>query len=476
MSPRFSSLMAGLALPALASACAVGPTYHTPSTPAPAAYRELNGWKPGQPAAPDLQLKWWTVFGDDQLNTLEDQVVISNQTLKASEAAYREARAIVREDQASFFPTVDLSGSGTRTKGAAARTTSGGTVVGGTGTTASNHYTASLGASWEPDVWGRIGRTVEGAKAEATASADDLAAATLSAQAELAIDYLQLREFDEEKRLLDLTIAGYEESLRIAQNRYDIGVNARGDVLQAQSQLATAKAQATDIARQRAISEHAIAVLTGQAPEGLSIAPARWTLKTPDVPVSVPSALLERRPDIAAAERRVAAANAQIGVQTAAYFPDITLSGSYGGSATKLGDIASAPARAWSLGIDLAETVLDFGRRHAAVQASEAVYDEQVANYRQTVLEAFRAVDDNLAATRILADVEQFRQQSSQAADDAERIALNQYRQGIIDQTALIVAQSSARDARISSLSASLDRMTTAVSLIEALGGGWSAH
>lgn len=458
MFPRFA--LCAVALPALIAGCAVGPNYHRPSVATPGSYKGPEGWKQSQPSAPDLSLQWWTVFGDDLLNKLENQVRISNQNLAAAEAAYREARAEVRGDQADYFPTLDVSGSGTRSKAGSLP--------------ASGRYSASAGASWAPDVWGRIRRTVEGAKASAQASADDLASATLSAQAELATDYLQLRELDEEKRLLDATITSDEEALRIAQNKYSAGTNTRGDVSQAQSQLASSKADSTGVARQRAQLEHAIAVLTGQPPEMLSIDPGPWNLKTPDVPVSMPSILLERRPDVASAERRVAAANAQIGVQTAAFFPDFALSGSYGGAAAKIGDVLSAPNRVWSLGLDVSETLLDFGARGARVDQAKAAYDGQVATYRQTVLTAFRDVEDALVAEKVLADVETFRQQSSQAADDAERIALNEYRQGTIDQTTLIVAQNAARDARISSLGASLDRMTNAVSLIQALGGGWS--
>lgn len=441
------------------SACAVGPNYQRPTVETPPAYKETNGWTPAQPATPDIQSDWWALFADDELNRLEQQVLVSNQNLAAAEAAYRQARALVRENVSDLFPTMDANASGDRTHASGATT---------------RRYQANVGATWALDVWGRVRRSIESARANAQASRDDLAAATLSAQSELAVDYIELRVADEQKRLLDATVAGDQESVRIAQNRYNAGVAARGDVASQQAQLAQTQAQAADIERQRAILEHAVAVLIGRPPAAVTIAPAAWSLTPPPVPISVPSTLLQRRPDVAAAERRAASASAQIGVAQAAFFPDITLSGSAGGAASRIADIVSAPNATWSLGAAVAGTLLDFGRRSANESAARGAYQEAVAQYRQTVLTAFQDVEDNLASTRVLEREQTYRDQAAAAANEAERVALNQYRAGVIDQTTLLVAQSTARDARISALQTSSARLTTEVGLIEALGGGWT--
>ncbi len=441
------------------TACAVGPDYHRPSVETPAAFKEANGWTQAQPEAADIQSDWWRLFGDDQLNDLERQVAVSNQNLVAAEAAYRQARALVRENVSDLFPTISANASGARSRQA--------------GVTA-DHYSASVGGTWALDVWGRVRRNIEGARANAQASGDDLAAATLSAQSELAVDYIELRAADEQKRLLDATVAADQESVRIAQNRYNVGVAARGDVASQQSQLAQTQAEAVDLERQRAILEHAVAVLVGRPPAALTITPADWRLTPPSVPVSLPSTLLQRRPDVAAAERRAAAASAQIGVAQSAFFPDITLSASTGGASNALADIVSAPNAVWSVGLALAGTLLDFGGRSANVSAARSGYQQAIAEYRQTVLTAFQGVEDSLASSRVLENEQTYRDAAADAANTAERVALNQYRAGIIDQTTLLVAQSTARDARIAALQVSSQRLTTAVTLIEALGGGWN--
>jgi NodT family efflux transporter outer membrane factor (OMF) lipoprotein len=438
--------------------CASGPAYERPTAPTSASFKEGNGWRPVSPGSPDINSAWWTMFNDPVLDGLEQQVAVSNQNLAASQAAYAQARALVRENVSDLFPTVDANGSADKTD------TNGKTDT---------RYQASVGATWAPDVWGRVRRSVDAAHAQSQASRDDLAAATLSAQSELASDYIQLRALDEQSSLLDSTISGYAETLRVTLNRYNAGVAARGDVSASQSQLATAQAQATDLQRQRATLEHAIAVLIGKPPSELSIAAAPWTLVPPAVPIGVPSALLERRPDIAAAERRAAAASAQVGVARATFFPDITLSASSGGAAGAVADILSAPNRVWSLGATLAETVLDFGKRSASVAAAQGGYDQAVAQYRQSVLVAFQNVEDALAASRVLETEQQYRDDGAAAATEAERVALNQYQAGVIDHTALIVAQNTALTARVSALQVSSQRLTSAVSLIEALGGGW---
>ena len=467
----------------LLASCAVGPNYVRPSAPAPPAYKEAEGWIVAQPADAAPRGDWWTVFNDPVLNQLEAQVEISNQNLAAAEAAYRQARAAVAEQRAALFPTVDLTGSAQRSKSSnvvSFPTTP--TNGGGTGTTttpvvssgARNSFQLAVGASWEPDIWGQIRRQIEEAGAQAQASAADLANARLSAQSTLAVDYISLRADDELKRLLDETVEGYQRSLKIAQNQYNAGITAKSDLLSAQSQLAGAQAQATDVGNQRAQMEHAIAVLTGKAPAELTIAPATsWTLAAPDAPLTVPSALLQRRPDIAAAERAVAAANAQIGVQEAAYFPTVSLSGQYGVQSSAISNLFNASSSFWSLGANVAETLLDFGARHARVQEAKAAYDQAVAQYRQTVLAAFQEVEDDLAAVRVLGQEIPYRTQASQAADQSEQIALNQYRAGTTDYTTVVVAQALALSDRQSLLTTQSSRVAAATQLITALGGGW---
>ncbi len=472
--------MSALALSALLAACTVGPNYVRPSVETPPAFKEAAGWTQAQPADATPRGDWWSVFDDPLLDQLERKVEVSNQNLAAAEAAYRQATAMVSEQRAALFPTIDLSATAQRSKrassgiGAAVPGTSTGVSVGG-GNKASNQYQIGLGASWAPDVWGRIRRTIEGAKAQAQASEADLANATLSAQSELASDYVQLRADDEQKRLLDETVAAYTKSLQVTQNRYNAGVAARSDVLQAQTQLNGAQASAVDLVRQRAILEHAVAVLTGQAPANFAIAQAPWTLKAPDTPPGVPTTLLQRRPDIAAAERLAAAANAQIGVQTAAYYPDLTLTGQVGFASQELGNLFKASNLLWSLGAQAAETLVDFGARKARVKEARAAYDQAVAQYRQTVLTAFQQVEDNLAAGRVLAQEQTLRTQASQEADQAEQIVFNQYKAGQVDYTAVAVAQAAALNARVASVTTQSSRMVASVDLIAALGGGWEA-
>ena len=468
----------------LLSGCLVGPNYVRPSAPTTPHFKEAEGWIPAQPNDAAPRGDWWTVFNDPVLNDLEAKVVVSNQNLAAAEAAYRQAHAMVAEDRAQLFPTVSVNGEATRTgshnnvpiiTGTGTTTTTPGTTS--TGTTvysAHSSYQLDGQASWAPDLWGKIRRTVEGAKANAQASAADIANARLSAQAELATDYVQLRADDELKRLTDVTVEGYARSLTITQNQYNAGVAAKSDLLTAQTQLENAQAQSADYVRQRQLMEHAIAVLAGEAPADLTIAPTTWTLTPPDVPVSVPSTLLLRRPDVAAAERQAAYANAQIGVQVSAYYPTLNLTGEFGSSGSNLGSLFSASSTFWSLGASAAETVLDFGARKARVQEAKAAYDEAVAQYRQTVLSAFQGVEDQLASVRVLAQETPFRTEASQAADAAERIALNQYRAGTTTYTTVVVAQTTALSARTTLISNQESRIVAALTLIQDLGGGWS--
>jgi NodT family efflux transporter outer membrane factor (OMF) lipoprotein len=338
----------------------------------------------------------------------------------------------------------------------------------------SSSYSAGLDATWSVDVWGRIRREIESAKDTAKASEADIANARLSAQIALANDYVQLREQDESKRLLDLAIAAYAKTLEITQNKYTAGVAAQSDVLTAQTTLQTAQAQAVDVVRTRAALEHAIAVLIGQPPSALTIAalPA-FNLVTPEIPVGMPSTLLERRPDVAAAERTMAAANAQIGVNIAGYFPSLSLSGSDGFTSSALSQLFNSASNTWSIGASLSQTVFDAGATQGRVRAARAVYNENVAAYRQTVLTAVQQVEDAVAAERVLKVEEQIRDQASKEADQAEAIVTNQYRAGTVDETTLVVAEATALTARTTAVSTTLTRLQNAINLISALGGGW---
>jgi NodT family efflux transporter outer membrane factor (OMF) lipoprotein len=476
--PARLRLAAGLLLASAAlGACAVGPDYRRPTVATPSAFKEAEGWSPARPADDIDKGAWWSVFDDPVLGDLERKVEVSNQTLAAAEAAYRQARGLVAADRAQLFPTLSLTGSASDTgrgKGGGGSVVSGGNVVSGGGET--RQYQVGAGASWAPDLWGKIRRTLEGAHASAQASAADIANARLTAQSELAVDYIQVRLTDAQKQQLQRTVEAYARSLAVTQNRYAAGVSARSDVLTAQTQLTNAKASLVDLDRQRSQAEHAIAVLIGQPPAELAIAPvADWSPGPPATPVEAPSALLQRRPDVAAAERNVAAANAQIGVKQAAYFPDLTLTGSYGFSSAALSTLLKSSSSLWSLGADVSEAVLDFGARQAGVAQARAAYDQAVAQYRQTVLTAFQGVEDALAAARVLQDEQALRAEADSQASQNEQITLNEYKAGTVDYTTVATAQAAALSAHQALLSVQAERMTEAVDLIQALGGGWSA-
>jgi NodT family efflux transporter outer membrane factor (OMF) lipoprotein len=468
-------LCAGLA------ACMAGPRYIRPSAPTPPAFKEAEGWAPATPSDAADRQDWWTVFGDPALNALEAKVTVSNQTLRADEAAYREAHALVAQDRAALFPTLSLDASATRSysgSSGVSQSTGAGNGANGTGSFVGSGtrvtYQPSVGASWAPDVWGSVRRTIENARGDAQASAATLANARLSAQTELAVDYIGLRQLDEEKRILDETVAGYARTLAIVQNKYAVGVAAQSDVLSARSQLLSTQAQATDLAQQRARLEHAIAILTGEPPSALTLTPAPWSLALPNLPAAAPSALLQRRPDIAAAERQAAAASALIGVQIAAYYPTISLTGQGGYASSQLGQLFNASSSFWSLGASAAETVFDAGARAAKVRGARAAYDQAVANYRQTVLTAFGQVEDNLAAQRVYGAEEVQLKTASDVAAANERVTRNEYAAGTVDFTTVVTAQAAALTARNALLTVQADRLTTAVNLIEALGGGWT--
>jgi NodT family efflux transporter outer membrane factor (OMF) lipoprotein len=461
-----------LAATAGLSACMMGPDYVRPRAEAPVAFKEAQGWKTAQPRDEGIRGNWWEVFGDAQLNALEAQVDVSNQTLKAAEARVREARALVQQARAALFPTVSGSASATRAGSGAGVSRSGSTGGGAPGVR--NNYNLSLDASWEIDLWGRVRRNVESSEASAQASVGDLGAAKLSAQAELAQDYLLLRVQDADLQLLNDTVGAYQRSLQLTRNQYAAGVAGRSDVVQAETQLKSTQAQALDAGIQRAQFEHAIAILVGKAPAELSLSAVTLNPTFPEIPTGVPSALLERRPDIAAAERRAAAANAQIGVAEAAFFPAVTLSGTGGFQSSAIGSLLSVPSRYWSLGAALAQVVFDAGLRRAQTAQAIAAYDESVANYRQTVLASFQDVEDNLAALRILEQEANVQDEAVKAARESLAIVLNQYRAGTANYLAVIVIQAAALNNERAAISILGRRLTASVALIKALGGGWN--
>ncbi len=463
--PRMLRACAAALLPACLAACSVAPPYQPPAlaTPMPTAFKEAGAlWQPAAPADAADRGDWWTLFGDEELNRLAAQVQVSNQNIAAAVAAYAQAQGLVREQRAGLLPGVSLSASETRAggEGSARR-----------GTTAQ----AALGATWAPDVWGRLGSTVDSARASAQASEADLAAARLSAVGSLVAAYFQLREADAEAALLSDTVQAYDRALRIARNRYDAGVAAQSDVLQARTQLANARADLATAQRNRAGYEHAIAVLAGQPPAAFSLPAGTWVASVPAVPAALPSTLLERRPDIAAAERAVAAANAQIGVQRSAYFPSFSLTASLGRSGTGLGDLFSASGALWSLGLSAAQTIFDGGAIAARVDQARAARDARVANYRQTVLGAFQTVEDQLTAVRTLQAQEPLRQEAVSAAQRTEEQMLNRYRAGQVGYTDVVTAQVAALSARRALLQLQVNRQLAVASLIQALGGGWQA-
>ncbi|MGH8306143.1 MAG: efflux transporter outer membrane subunit [Steroidobacteraceae bacterium] len=463
--------LAGVML-AASGGCAVGPNYHRPSAPVPGTFKEAQGWKPAEPRKAASGSPWWSVYEDATLDQLERQIDVSNQNLKASEAAWREALALVSQERAGLLPTVGVMASATRAGGP-------GGAAAGTGATAPSHprnqFQAGGTAAWDIDVWGKIRRTVEGDVANAQASEADLAAARLSAQGTLAGDYIQLRVADEQRRLLDETIEAFQRALQITQNQYQVGVVAKADVIIAETQLEGAQSQQVGVGVTRATLEHAIAVLIGKPPADFSIAPAAFGTVVPVVPLGVPSSLLERRPDIAEAERRMAAANARIGVAVAGYFPDLTLSGSYGFANTVSAGLISAPNNLWSLGGTATDTLLDFGARPAQVRQARAAYDAAVATYRQTVLTAFQQVEDELATLRILEQQVKIQEQTVKSANLAVQLALNQYRAGTVAYTAVVTAQTTALAAAQTLLGIRQNRLIASVALIQALGGGWNA-
>ncbi|WP_118184009.1 efflux transporter outer membrane subunit [Paraburkholderia phosphatilytica] len=455
--------------------CAVGPDYKRPDAAVPAAYKEAPaGWKVAQPGDQQDRGAWWAIYDDAQLNTLEDRLNASNQSIAQYAAAYRQARALVGEARAAYFPVVSGSASITRSRtpfrsGSTSASSSG---AGGSGVIG-NSYDLSLDATWEPDLWGKVSRTVAAEQAGQQGAAADLANARLSAQATLAQTYFSLRSLDAMQKLLDDTVESYRRSLQLTQNQYAQGVAARSDVIQAQSQLQSAQAAAIDNGVQRAQDEHAIAVLIGEPASTFTLPPSPLAATPPVVPTQLPSALLERRPDIASAERKAAAANEQIGVAMSAFFPSLTLSASGGFESSVFSQLLQMPSRFWTLGPSLAGTIFDAGLRSAQVDAARAAYDQQVATYRQTVLSAFQDVEDNLASLRILEQEIVVQRQAVDSAKQALDIVTNEYRQGTVGYLNVLTAQTTAFTAEQKLASIAGNRMVSSVGLVKALGGGW---
>ena len=456
----------------LLGGCAVGPRYSRPTATVPPAYKELpQNWKTAQPSDEITRGKWWEIFRDPQLNTLEEQINVSNQNIKAAEAQFRQARALVRYYRSNYYPTLTASPSVTRSQTSQNRPPSKSTLSGKTFT----DYVLPGDISYELDVWGRVRKTVESARENAQASAADLASVNLIMHSELASDYLQMRSLDAERQLLDSTVAAYQRALKLTENRYHGGVASGVDVAQAQTQLKTTLAQAMDIDVQRSQFEHAIAALIGQPASSFSLARLPLTTTPPVIPAGLPSELLERRPDIAAAERRVASTNAQIGIAKAAYYPTITLGASGGFESGVAGTWLSGPSSFWAAGPAAALTLLDFGRRRAVSEQAWAAYDQTVANYRETVLTAFQQVEDNLSALRILEGEAETQNEAVAAAQHTLELSTNRYKGGVTTYLEVITSQTTALSDERTAVQILGRRMTAAVNLIQALGGGWDA-
>jgi NodT family efflux transporter outer membrane factor (OMF) lipoprotein len=457
---------------ALLASCTVGPNYVRPTADTPATFKEMEGWKTAQPRDQELRGKWWQAFNDPLLNDLQEQVSLSNQNLAQAAAQFRQARALVQSARAGYWPGVTAGASATRSQSPSGFVSQNQNLnVRGPSTS----YSLSLDAVWEADLWGRVRRTVESNEAGAQASAADLEALRLSIQAELAQNYFQLRALDAQKQLFDATVAAYQRSLTLTQNQYAAGVVAKVDVIQAQTQLRTTQAQALDIGVQRAQLEHAIALLIGKPASSYSLAAAALAATPPALPVGMPASLLERRPDIAAAERRMAAANAQIGVAKAAYYPSLTLSASRGFQSSSFSNWLTAPSRFWSLGPALAQTLFDGGLRRAQTEQAIAAYDANVAGYRQTVLTAFKEVEDNLAALRILEEEAAIQEDAVQNARQSVALTTNQYKAGIVSYLNVVTVQATALANERAAVDILNRRLAASVLLIKALGGGWDA-
>ena len=466
-----------LACLALFAGCSFAPKYAKPSVQTPVAFKEMtpaqsqetDGWKTAEPKDDVIRGQWWEMFHEPELNAFESQVSVSNQTVAVALANFLAARAVVKQSRSQYFPTVTASPSVTRSRQALSSNQSGSSA------STFTEYALPFDASWEPDFWGRIRNTVKANSLEAQATLADLENVRLTVQAEVAVDYFQLRVLDAQKQLLDATVIAYQESLKLTQTQYGAGLASDQDVAQAETQLNITLAQATDVGIQRAQLEHAIATLLGQPASSFSIATNSLTTKPIAIPFGIPSQLLERRPDIAAAERRVAGANAQIGVARAAYYPTITLSGAAGYQNTSVQNLFSGPGLVWSVGATLAQTLFDGGLRKAVTEQSRAIYQGTVANYRQTVLTAFQEVEDNLSTLRILS--QELQQQNAAVASSQRYLTLAnvRYKSGIEIYLNVIAAQTTLLNNQRTALNLQMEQLTASVQLIKALGGGWNA-
>lgn len=460
------------------SGCMVGPKYTQPPAPVtptykeplPDAFKETKDWHTAHPDEPAFPAKWWEVFGDSQLSSLEERVAIANQDLKAAEAHFREARAMIRFDRASKYPTISVAPGIASLRDSGKRPyLSSNASVGNTG-----DFLLPFDLSYELDLWGRVRRTVSAAREEAQATAADLAAARLSLEAELAFDYFELRGADAQRQLLEDTVAAYTDALQLTVNRFEGGAAPKSDVAQARTQLDATRVQATDLGVQRAEFEHAIAVLIGQPPAGFSLPRVPSKIEPPNIPVGVPSQLLERRPDIAAAERRMAESNEQIGIARAAFYPTVVLGGAAGLEGTSILNWFNWPSRLWAVGATLAQPLFDAGRRRASSDAALARYDSQVAGYRQTVLDAFQQVEDNLAALRILETEAKQQHETVVSAQESLEIFTNRYKGGVDNYLQVITAQTIALMNERNEVDIQRRRIDASVLLIKALGGGWT--
>jgi len=470
-----------LAAGVLAAGCNFAPKYRTPDVETPAAFKELtpdqatntDGWKTAQPKDDALRGQWWKIFGDTNLDALEDQVDISNQTVVLALENFLSARAVVKETRSEFFPTATIGADATRQRTAASGSIG---AVGGNNSPKNetfNEYSLPLDATWEPDFWGTIRNTYRANKYQAQSTLADLENTRLTVQSEVAADYFALCEQDSQKQLLDSTVKAYRDTLNLTLALNKTGIDSDQDVAQAETQLYTTEAQDTDLGILRAQMEHAIALLIGRAASSFSIPLSPLVTKPVAIPYGVPSRLLERRPDVAAAERLVAAANAQIGVARAAYFPTVTLSASTGFQSLNSAEIFSGPAFIWAIGGQAAETIFDAGKRRAVVEQDWATYRGTVATYRETVLTAFQGVEDNLAGLRIL--TQELQQQNASVASSQRylTLAIDRYRLGVDSYLNVITAQTTLLSNQRTALTLQLEQMTDSVQLILALGGGW---
>jgi NodT family efflux transporter outer membrane factor (OMF) lipoprotein len=465
--PRLAVLLAIAVLQL--SGCMVGPNYHPPAVQAPPAYKEVGNWKPAQPNDQNLGGTWWTMFQDPQLNALELQIDVSNQNLKAAEAQYRQSRAVLRYSRADLYPTVTVGPSATRERISSNRPPPTSIFDGIT----YNDYILPFDFSYQVDVWGRVRRMVESSREQAQASAADLATVNLSMHADLALDYFQARSLDAEEQLLKSTVTQYQQALQLTQSQFKGGIASEMEVEQAMTQLKTVQAAAIDVGVMRAQYEHAVAILIGKPPAEFSLPPLPLTSPPPPIPVGLPSELLERRPDIAAAERRVASANAQIGVAKSAYYPSINLGASGGFESSSITTLLNGPSGFWSFGGSALMTVFDVGRRRALTDQAIAAYDYQVAAYRENVLTGFQQVEDNLAAVRILENEATVQDEAVVAAQRSLDLSIKRYKGGVTDYLEVIVAQNAALTDEVTAVNILGRRMANTVLLIQALGGGW---